>query len=239
MKRYYSVKISYFLLAFFIGAVIFSVCLVCGARHAVLVSSLPSKTPCTVIIDAGHGGEDGGAVGVNGALEKDINLAIACYVRDSLKNAGFAVEMIRETDVAVGDLSLTTVSERKRSDIQYRAEYVNERDNCILISIHQNFFEQPQYSGAQMFYSKINADSSRLAEAIRENIVESLQPENHRENKPAEGIYLLEHVDSPAVIVECGFISNPDEAALLCDSEYQENLGEAISKGIIRFAMGE
>ena len=213
--------------------------LVCGVIHAVPASSVPSETPCVVIIDAGHGGEDGGAIGANQALEKDINLAIAQCIKEELINSGLSVEMIRETDTAVGDLSLPTVSERKRSDIQYRAEYVKQHDNCILVSIHQNFFEQSQYTGAQMFYSKTNPNSALLAESIRKSIVGTLQPENHRENKAADGIYLLEHIESPAVLVECGFISNPNEAALLCDPQYQKRMGLAISEGIIHYVMGE
>ncbi len=239
MKRFYSFKVSYFLVFFFLSAIIFSVSILFGVRHAVLASSEPSETLLTVIIDAGHGGEDGGAVGANNALEKDINLSIAKLIQDKLEKSNVAVEMIRDTDRSVGDLSLPTVAERKRSDIHYRAEFVNTRQHCILVSIHQNFFEQSKYSGAQMFYSTANPESIRLAEAIRKCITENLQPENKRENKPSDGIYLLDHVQAPAVIVECGFLSNPDEAALLCDKEYQEKMANAISGGIIRFTDGE
>ena len=148
--------------------------------------------------------------------------------------------MVRDTDTAVGDTTLSTVAERKRSDIQYRAQLVNETENCILVSIHQNFFEQSQYSGAQMFYSPNNTRSAALAEAIHRSVVEQLQPENTRENKQAEsGIYLLNHVDVPAVIVECGFISNPEEAALLCDSAYQQKLAAAIADGVLSFCAAE
>ena len=239
MKRFYSFKISYFLTFFFLSASIFTVSIIFGVRHAVLASSELSVTRFTVIIDAGHGGEDGGAVGANNALEKDINLSIALLVQERLEKAGTAVEMIRDTDISVGDLSLPTVAERKRSDIHYRTEFVNSRQDSILVSIHQNFFEQSKYSGAQMFYSTATPDSIRLAEAIRKCITEDLQPENKRENKPSDGIYLLDHVQAPAVIVECGFLSNPDEAALLCNSAYQEKMADAISSGIIRFIDGE
>ena len=192
------------------------------------------------MLDAGHGGEDGGAVGVNGVEEKALNLAIALHVQEELQHAGYPVVMVRDTDTAVGDTTLATIAERKRSDIQYRAQLVNETENCILVSIHQNFFEQSQYSGAQMFYSPNNTRSAALAEAIRQSVVEQLQPENTRENKQAEsGIYLLNHVDVPAVIVECGFISNPEEAALLCDSAYQQKLAAAIADGVLSFCAAE
>lgn len=193
-----------------------------------------------VVVDAGHGGEDGGAVGVNGVEEKALNLAIALHVQEELQHAGYPVVMVRDTDTAVGDTTLATVAERKRSDIQSRAQLVNETENCILVSIHQNFFKQSQYSGAQMFYSPNNTRSAALAEAIRQSVVEQIQPENTRENKQAEsGIYLLNHVDVPAVIVECGFISNPEEAALLCDSAYQQKLAAAIADGILSFCAAE
>ena len=193
-----------------------------------------------IVLDAGHGGEDGGAVGVNGVEEKALNLAIALHVQEELQHAGYPVVMVRDTDTAVGDTTLSTVAERKRSDIQYRAQLVNETENCILVSIHQNFFEQSQYSGAQMFYSPNNTRSAALAESIRRSVVEQLQPENTRENKQAEsGIYLLNHVDVPAVIVECGFISNPEEAELLCDSAYQQKLAAAIADGVLSFCAAE
>ena len=238
MKRYYSVRLSFNLLTFLAGTVIFTVCGVLGAVHAAEAASNIAQTQIpypTVILDAGHGGEDGGAVGVNGVMEKDINLTIALQVRDRLTDAGIPVQMIRETDTAVGNTALSTVAERKRSDIQYRAEVVNGTENCILVSIHQNYFEQSQYSGAQMFYAQAHADSAKLAESIRSRIVADIQPENTRENKPAEGIFLLSHVSVPAVIVECGFISNPEEAVLLADAAYQERMAEAISKGIMAY----
>ena len=234
MKRYYSVRLSFSLLVFLAGAVIFAVFRVLGALHAAETASGVVQTPYPIVIlDAGHGGEDGGAVGVNGVMEKDINLAIALQVREHLTDAGVSVRMIRETDTAVGNTALSTVAERKRSDIQYRAEVVNNTENCILVSIHQNYFEQSRYSGAQMFYAQTHADSAKLAESIRSCIVADIQPENTRENKPAEGIYLLSHVSAPAVIVECGFVSNPEEAALLADAAYQKRMAEAIAKGVM------
>lgn len=228
------------LTAFFFGALILFFCSIFGAAHAVSTAAAKAETRPTIVLDAGHGGEDGGAVGVNGVEEKALNLAIALHVQEELQHAGYPVVMVRDTDTAVGDTTLATIAERKRSDIQSRAQLVNETENCILVSIHQNFFEQSQYSGAQMFYSPNNTRSAALAEAIRQSVVEQLQPENTRENKQAEsGIYLLNHVDVPAVIVECGFISNPEEAALLCDSAYQQKLAAAIADGVLSFCAAE
>ena len=228
------------LTAFFFCALVLFFCSIFGAAHAVSTAAAKAETRPTIVLDAGHGGEDGGAVGVNGVEEKALNLAIALHVQEELQHAGYPVVMVRDTDTAVGDTTLATIAERKRSDIQYRAQLVNETENCILVSIHQNFFEQSQYSGAQMFYSPNNTRSAALAEAIRQSVVEQLQPENTRENKQAEsGIYLLNHVDVPAVIVECGFISNPEEAELLCDSTYQQKLAAAIADGILSFCAAE
>ncbi|MGN0479816.1 MAG: N-acetylmuramoyl-L-alanine amidase, partial [Hominenteromicrobium sp.] len=162
MKKYISFKISYMLTAFFLGALVLFLCSVFGAVHAVSTAAEETESRPTLVLDAGHGGEDGGAVGVNGVEEKNINLAIALSLQEKLTGAGYNVVMIRDTDTAVGDTSLGTLSERKRSDIQYRAQVVNETENCILVSIHQNYFEQSQYSGAQMFYSDKNEESERL-----------------------------------------------------------------------------
>lgn len=190
----------------------------------------------TVVIDAGHGGEDGGAVAINGALEKDINLAIALELERDLKQNNFEVIMIRNDDVSVGDQSLPTISERKRSDTRSRLRTVEETGECILISIHQNHFSQSKYSGAQVFYSGNDPESADLAEAVRQNIVESLQPENKRENKQADGnIFLLKNCYVPAILVECGFLSNPEETEKLCTESYQKDMAAAIYNGLVDF----
>lgn len=194
------------------------------------------KKKGTVIVDAGHGGEDGGAVAVNGALEKDINLAIALELEKNLKQNNFEVIMIRDSDISVGDQSLPTIAQRKRSDTKARLRTVEEAGECILISIHQNHFSESKYSGAQVFYSGSRPESSELAEAIRQNIVNSLQPENKRENKQADGnIFLLKNCHVPAVLVECGFLSNPEETEKLCTESYQKDMAAAIYNGLIDY----
>ena len=190
----------------------------------------------TIVVDAGHGGEDGGAVGVNGLVEKDINLAIALALAENLKANNFQVILVRDGDYSVGDQSLSTVAERKRSDTKNRVRLVEETGECLLVSIHQNQFSQSQYSGAQMFYSPNNPESAQLAECIRESVVSSLQPDNTRQNKEAgEEIYLLTHCQVPAVLVECGFLSNPEEADLLSQEAYQQDMAAAIYNGIVSF----
>lgn len=190
----------------------------------------------TIIVDAGHGGEDGGAVGENGVLEKDINLAIALELEKYLKQNNFDVIMVRDTDRSVGDQTLGTIAERKRSDTKSRLRMVEEAGECILISIHQNHFSEGKYSGAQVFYSPNRQESADLAEAIRQNIVESLQPDNKRENKEAgSNIYLLHKCPVPGVLVECGFLSNPEETSKLCDEAYQRDMAAAIYNGLIDY----
>lgn len=190
----------------------------------------------TVVLDAGHGGEDGGAVGVNGVMEKDVNLAIALELQKYLKQNNFDVVMIRDGDYSVGDQSLPTIAERKRSDTKTRLRVVEEAGDCIFLSIHQNHFSESKYDGAQVFYSGNDPKSAALAECIRQNIVASLQPENHRENKQAEkGIYLMYHAQVPAVLVECGFLSNPAEAEKLSTESYQKDMAAAIYNGLIDY----
>ena len=216
-------------MVFFLGALTFFVCSVLGAVHAVSVAAAQTENRPVIVLDAGHGGE-----------EKTVNLAIALFVREKLEAAGYPVKMIREVDTAVGDTTLSTLNERKRSDILYRTQIVNETENCIFVSIHQNFFEQSQYSGAQMFYSANNARSADLAETIRRAVIEQVQPDNTRACKQAESrVYILSHVDVPAVFAECGFLSNPEEAEKLCDENYQKKLAAAIADGIIAFCKAE
>ena len=184
----------------------------------------------TVIIDAGHGGEDGGAE-VDGILEKDINLSIADKLADTLRLCGVRVTEIRDEDISVYDDSAQTLREKKVSDLKHRVEIVNGSENNILVSIHQNKFDNSAYSGAQVFYSSNNDKSRVLAESIRNSVVSLLQNDNTRELKPANSdIYLLDNATVPAVIVECGFLSNDEERAKLLDSGYQSEMAYSIAK---------
>ncbi len=189
----------------------------------------------TIIIDAGHGGEDGGASSESGQLEKDINLYISLTLEKLLQQGGFSVKMIRNNDISIHDGTANTTRERKVSDIQNRVKITNSDKNNILVSIHQNHFTESQYFGTQVFYSKNNEKSSVLAESIRTAVTSLLQPENNRKCKEADNVYLLDHVNVPAVIVECGFLSNPDEAYKLSQSEYKNNLAYTIYLGIVEY----
>ncbi len=190
----------------------------------------------TIIIDAGHGGEDGGAVSQNGSLEKDINLIIANELNSMLKLSGFETIMTREDDVSIYDEYADTIKKKKVSDLKNRLKIIKSEPNCIFISIHQNKFTDSKYSGAQVFYSKNDENSQILANSIKDSIVSMLQPDNKREIKPSNGsIYLLDNANVPAVLVECGFLSNAKEAALLSDSSYQKKITFAIYNGILDY----
>lgn len=189
----------------------------------------------TVIIDAGHGGEDGGAV-VGDNIEKDLNLSIALKLSDILKLNGFDVKNIRETDVAIYTDDAQSLSQKKKSDLNERLKIFNSDENNIVISIHQNKFEQSQYFGTQIFYSKNNENSATLAESIRKSVVMLLQPDNTRECKPAgKNIFLLDNATVPAVIVECGFMSNENELNKLKDENYQNQMAFAIYLGFLEY----
>ena len=201
-----------------------------------LASTLAGERIPTIVIDPGHGGEDGGATGVSLASEKEINLAIALKLQKLLEISGFHVSMTRTTDVSISDDHLDTVRERKVSDLHNRLKMIEAQENCIFISIHQNHFTSSRYSGAQVFYSTKNDESKKLAETIKSRVVELVQPENKRETKPAtSSIYLLWNTKVPAILVECGFLSNESEAAKLNDKIYQQQMAFAICSGVLDY----
>lgn len=205
-----------------------------GYDESTAVMSENAVSP-VIVIDAGHGGEDGGA-SANGLLEKDINLSIALKLRDMLTISGYKVIMTRDSDVSVYDSTADTTREKKVSDLKNRAEMINSSQNNILVSIHQNKFEQSQYFGTQMFYSKNDPKSAVLAEELRKSVTGMLQPDNKRELKQADSnIYILDKAQVPAVIVECGFLSNEEEAKKLADSDYQQKMAFSVYSGIIGY----
>lgn len=189
----------------------------------------------TVVIDPGHGGIDGGATGIGGVVEKDINLQISLKLRDILKMNGYLVVMTRDTDRSIHS-SGKNLSQQKKSDMQNRMKIIEDTPNSIAVSIHQNLYEESKYSGAQMFYGRVNEDSKALAQAIQKRFVTNLQKDNKREIKEAEkNLYLMYYADTPIVLVECGFLSNPVESALLSDDTYQNKVAFTIFCGIMDY----
>lgn len=189
-----------------------------------------------IILDAGHGGIDGGCVGVDGTCEKGINLNILLTLRDLLTVSGYQVEVTRDTDISIHDDGVEGIANQKSSDMDNRLELFNKYDNAICISIHQNQFTDSRYSGAQMFYSASNRRNENLARSIQEKFIEFLQPDNTREIKQCgKELFLCYYSKNPTVMVECGFLSNPDECALLTSEEYQHKVAFTIFSGINNF----
>lgn len=188
-----------------------------------------------ILLDAGHGGEDGGAIGVGGIIEKDINLSITLKTAEFLEFLGYDVEFTRKTDKMTCDEGLKTQREKKVSDIKNRLEQIENSPCLCSISIHQNIFGGNAL-GAQVFYGGNNPESKLLAESIQSGISSMLQPENKRVIKQAgKDIYILYHSEKPSVLVECGFISNNEEAALLTNGEYQNKMAFAIALSSIKY----
>ena len=189
-----------------------------------------------VVIDAGHGGEDGGTIGVNGCYEKDINLKIAEKLSLFLSSRGIKTVLTRNSDILLYDRNEDFEGRKKHLDMLERLRIVNSYENAIFVSIHQNAFPQEKYSGFQTYYSQNNESSLALAKLIESGIKEHLQPENNRKAKMSAGkIYLLDKLNCPAVLLECGFLSNNKECALLCSEEYQNKLCAIIAENIENF----
>ena len=190
----------------------------------------------TIIVDAGHGGDDGGAIGIDGTVEKDINLDIALKLEKILKFYGFNVIMTRTEDVMTCDDGLDSLRKRKVSDIHNRFDLMRKSPDAIFISVHQNKFEDTSQHGTQVFYSGNNEKSKVLAEAIQTSITSAVQPENGRVvKKSGSEIYLLYHAEIPSVLVECGFISNPDDVKKLKDESYRMKLAILIADGLLKY----
>lgn len=194
---------------------------------------MPMERLHRIVIDAGHGGVDGGAVSCSGKNESSFNLQIALRLNDLMHLMGYDTVMIRSTDTSVYT-SGQTIAQKKVSDLKQRVTIVNRTQNAVLVSIHQNTFPESQYSGAQVFYSK-SSGSEELAKLLQEELVACLNPGSSRKAKQGSGIYLLDKTTAPGVLVECGFLSNPQEEQALRTPEYQKKICCVISAAVARF----
>ena len=179
------------------------------------------------IIDAGHGGVDGGAVSCTGAYESKINLEISLRLNDLMHLIGYETKMIRTEDISVYTEG-ESIAAKKSSDLKERVRIVNETQRGILLSIHQNYFYDSFYSGGQMFFSQ-TAGSKELSKQLQDAFISYLNPGSNRKEKSAEGIYLMKHITNPGVLIECGFLSNYEEEAKLRSADYQKKLCCVIS----------
>lgn len=192
-----------------------------------------------VVIDPGHGGEDGGAVAADGTVESAINLDIAKRLDVILTFWGCDTKLLRAEDVSLHDPSAQTIRQKKVSDIHNRVDRVNEEPEARLISIHQNFFPQSQYHGAQVFYAN-GPLGQPWAKRTQENLKSCLDPQNSRVEKPvSHDLYLMNHITCPAILVECGFLSNPGELEKLKAPEYQTALAAVVAGSYLQYAKEE
>ena len=188
-----------------------------------------------VVVDAGHGGRDPGKVGVDGCLEKDLNLEIAKKVQAILEQQDIKVIMIRDTDKGLYE---EQTSNKKVQDMKNRCALINETEPDCVVSIHQNSYHEEYVSGAQVFYYSSSAEGKALAEALQSELISYADPENHRQAKANDSYYLLKKTEASIAIVECGFLSNWEEAAKLQDDGYQSRVAWAVSMGILTYLNG-
>ena len=224
-------KKSYVALCIFLAAsIVFSAAFFGRAED---VSAPGEKN--VIVIDPGHGGMDGGAVGCTGVLEKNINLSIALQLKTIAEKDGKKVIMTRDTDTSLHTTESSKIRAQKRSDLSNRKKVLEENGNAVFVSVHQNKFEQSKYRGAQVFYAD-NSESEALGGAVQKSLITSLADGNTRTAKKAPGeVYLLKGVKTPAIIVECGFLSNPEEEKLLTENSYQTKVAQAIYDGICAY----
>lgn len=184
-----------------------------------------------IIIDAGHGGADSGAVGKNGSLEKDINLKLSLKLKTALENTGYKIILTRDGDTLCSEDK--NIKNKKRADTKHRLKISEDNPGALFLSIHMNHFTDPSVKGAQVFYSPKNKDSKVLAEIIQQEIKNKVDNNNTRLTKEAySSIYIMKHISNPAVLIECGFISNGEEEMLLNKDEYQNKLVKAITDAV-------
>lgn len=228
----YSIKRSiFFVSCFLVVSVLLAAVATVSAR--IFISEAESaaagegeKPLPVIIIDAGHGGRDGGAAADDGTLEKDLNLAVAKELRDLFEGAGYDTVMTRTEDVALGD---ENSSHKKLGDLKARVELAKQYKNAIFISVHMNKFPVPKYSGLCVYFAKKTEGSAALAEDVRMVVATYLQKENGRQIKGAGSeIYVLDNAPCTAILVECGFLSNPSELALLKTEEYRKKVAACV-----------
>ena len=189
------------------------------------------RNKTTIVIDVGHGGSDPGKVGIQGIKEKDVNLAIARYLKDYLIAEDYTVYMTRETDQGLYDES---VSNKKKSDLSNRIQFVQEKNASCMISIHQNSYPDTIQHGAQTFYYEGREEDKNFAQYVQDSLL-TFDPSNTRQIKSNTSYYILKNAQVPSILIECGFLSNPEETANLTDPNYQKQIAYAIAIGTCRY----
>lgn len=219
-------------------ALIYSVCLFelgVSASRVEYIEAFENIAGKTVVIDAGHGGEDPGAIGFGNVYEKDLNLEIAFKLGEYLKSSGYNVVYTRTEDKLLYTEEENIKGMRKINDLKNRMNIANSYENALFVSIHMNSYGAAECSGLQVYYGVGSEDARRMANAVQSEVVSRLQPTNRRKIKSGEGLYLLENSKNPAILIECGFLTNPEECKKLSQKEYQKELSFAILCGIILY----
>ncbi|MFC0469709.1 N-acetylmuramoyl-L-alanine amidase CwlD [Halalkalibacter kiskunsagensis] len=191
-----------------------------------------------IVVDPGHGGIDGGAVSKSGILEKEVTLLISEKLRDYLQESGALVLMTREDDHDLANADTKRVRQRKNEDLKRRVDIVNDSDADLFVSLHLNAIPSPRWSGAQTFYNRTIPENERIAKFVQDEVRRNLE-NTSRQAKPIHNVYLLKHAETPGVLIEAGFLSNPTEAELLQTEEYQQKIAASIYQGILRHYTGE
>ena len=210
----------------------------CGLINAFeSIQTLKNKKKCsyTIVIDSGHGGIDPGKVGINGCYEKDINLSISLELKKVMETKGCNVIMTRDSDTGLYKDSDTN---KKTADLRRRVEIMNTQNADVVVSIHQNSFTQESSKGAQVFYHTSSDEGMKFAKIMQAQLVEDIDKDNKRVAKPNGDYYILRNTTGTTIIIECGFLSNVDEAALLCSNDFQKKLAKSISNGIMKYLEG-
>lgn len=189
------------------------------------------RNKTTIVIDVGHGGSDLGKVGIQGIKEKDVNLAIARYLKDYLIAEDYTVYMTRETDQGLYDES---VSNKKKSDLSNRIQFLQKKNAACMISIHQNSYPDTIQHGAQTFYYEGREEDKNFAQYVQDSLL-AFDPSNTRQIKSNTSYYILKNAQVPSILIECGFLSNPEETANLTDPNYQKQIAYAIAIGTCRY----
>ena len=226
MKR----KIELFMILFLLmGAIVASWKLSELTANVSKEEKKAKKEEVVIVVDPGHGGEDPGKVGINDVLEKDLNLQIAKKVKKLLEEAGIKIEMTRTND---------KVPDAKKEDLNQRVQLINETKPKLALCIHQNSYPDAKIKGAQVFYHTITPEAEDVASIVQEQL-RTVDPTNTRQIKENDTYYMLKNCQVPTIIVECGFLTNPEEAAKLTQEEYQDQIAQAICEGVVKWMSGD
>ena len=216
-----------------------TICLILHPGRETSAFSPAGGSGHTLVLDAGHGGEDGGAVSLTGVPESGINLAIVLKLDQILGLYGQAPVVLRTSDISLHDESAGTLREKKVSDLHNRVSAIESVENAALLSVHQNTFTNQKYHGAQVFFAPTDG-SEALAVHVQEGLRTALDPENARQAKPIpDTVYLMNHISCPGILIECGFLSNPEEEALLRSDGYQTKLAAAMAGAWLQYTWPE